>query len=126
MKQENQEEKIKQLREQLKEIDKNWDFQKPFCDYDKERRECLSKLDELDRNFRFSTKSYQTEDIPKYGEVMSVEEFLSKVKTGWFIDYDGYGLYIEGDKMTDIVVFPSDYGYDKIRSDFDKIIWFNK
>ena len=64
--------------------------------------------------------------IPEYGDVMSLKDFIECVKDGGFIDYDGSGNYVDGDRMTNIEITPSDIRYDSIRDDFDTIIWFNK
>ena len=47
-------------------------------------------------------------------------------KFGVFIDYDGYGRYIKDGKKTNIIILPSDVKYQKIRKDFNTMVWFNK
>lgn len=69
---------------------------------------------------------FELSDIPNYGDVMSLNNFISNVKCGGFIDYDGSGNYIKGDKMTNISIYPSDVNFNSIRKEFDKIIWFNR
>ena len=67
------------------------------------------------------------EDLdPTSGDVMSLEQFVESVKCGDFIDYDGHGCYVRGDKESNIVIFPSDVIAGRVRKDFDTIIWFNK
>jgi hypothetical protein len=79
----------------------------------------------LDRNKRM-IMSYELSDIPKYGNVMSLNNFISSVKCGGYIDYDGSGNYIKDDKMTNITIYASDVNHNSIRKEFDKIIWFNR
>jgi len=64
--------------------------------------------------------------IPEYGDVMSLEHFIECVHDGVFIDYDGNGNYVDGERMTNITIIPSDVLNDSVRDDFDTIIWFNR
>lgn len=84
-----------------------------------------SKIKEISCKLRM-IKEPVYDDLPDYGDIMSLKDFVKNVKDGGFIDYDGYGYYIKGDKMTDIIIKPSDVGFKSIRKDFDKIIWFNR
>lgn len=62
--------------------------------------------------------------IPDYADVMTVEEYLENVKNGGFIDYDGYGYAVKGDKMSDkIKVWPSD---ETVPHGATHIAWFNR
>ena len=47
-------------------------------------------------------------EIPSYGNVMGIDEFVSNCKSGGFINYDGFGSYIKDGKMSNIDVHPSD------------------
>ena len=66
------------------------------------------------------------EDIPEYGDVMTLRDWLGCVECGGFIDYDGSGNYARNGKMSNITVYPSDVKHDSIRADFDTVIWFNR
>jgi hypothetical protein len=66
------------------------------------------------------------EDVPNYGDMMTLNEFIKNCKSGGFIDSDGYGNYIRDDKMSDINIYPSDIRENKYRTDFTHIVWFNK
>jgi hypothetical protein len=57
---------------------------------------------------------------------MTLNQFKNACRNGLFIDYDGYGKYIDGDKMTDIDIYPSDVKAKSIRYELNKIIWFNR
>lgn len=67
-----------------------------------------------------------TEDIPDYGDHMTIEDFIECAKSGGFIDYDGSGNYATKDKMTDIEIYPSDITAGVYRKDFTHVVWFNK
>ncbi len=64
--------------------------------------------------------------LPNFGDVMPLQEFIERVNSGGFIDYDGYGLYIKDNQESNIEIYPSDVKHNSVRKDFDTIIWFNK
>jgi len=78
------------------------------------------------QNYRLIKTPILEEDIPKYGSIMSLSEFVSCCKDGGFIDYDGSGEYIRDGKMSGISIYPSDITSNRYRKDFTEIIWFNK
>jgi hypothetical protein len=71
-------------------------------------------------------KEPKFENIPDYGDVMSLKNFIENVECGGFIDYDGSGNYVRDGKMSDISIEPSDVDNNSVRKDFDTIVWFNK
>jgi hypothetical protein len=84
-----------------------------------------NKIDEISRKLRL-IREPQYSVLPSYGNVMALKNFVKNVKSGGFIDYDGSGNYVKGDKMSDITIYPSDVKNKSIRKDFDTIIWFNR
>jgi hypothetical protein len=100
-----------------------------FDEYEKSKKEScqphLDKLVELSRQKRF-TMPYELSDIPSYGDVMSLDNFIENVEDGGFIDYDGHGSYVIDGKMTNVNVFASDVENKLIRTEFDTMIWFNR
>jgi hypothetical protein len=85
-----------------------------------------TQLSEINRQIRFQKTDYKLSDIPKYGDVMTLKVFIECCLDGGFIDYDGSGNYIQGDKMTDLKILPSDIKNNLYKKEFDKIIWFNR
>lgn len=71
-------------------------------------------------------KEPQFEEIPNYGDVFSMEDFVTNCLSGGFIDYDGSGNYARDGKMSNISVSPSDITSGRYRKDFDSVVWFNK
>lgn len=96
-----------------------------FNEYSKYMGETSDKVCELGRQIRMLREPVYS-DIPDYGDVMSLKEFLEYVDDGMFIDYDGSGNYVKDGKMSDIDIFPSDVEHNAVRKDFDTIIWFNR
>lgn len=101
-----------------------------FDDYNKKKSEYVGKknledLKKLRTELRM-TKEPKLTSIPKFGDLMSLDDFIESVKSGGFIDYDGYGNYVKDGKMTDIEIYPSDVKNGNIRKEFDKIVWFNR
>lgn len=85
-----------------------------------------AKIRALDRELRMLMPCELIGEIEKDDCVMSIKEFVSQVKSGMFIDYDGWGRYIKDGKKTNIQILPSDIKYNAIRKGFDTIVWFNK
>ena len=84
------------------------------------------KANELDRKYRM-IKSYNLSKIEgQDNDIMSLEEFISCCEDGGFIDYDGFGRYMENGMETNITIYPSDVAHGSIRTEFKQIIWFNR
>ncbi len=84
-----------------------------------------SQIAELSVKMRL-IKIPEFDEIPDYGDEMSLEAFIENCSVGNFIDYDGFGYYATEDKMTDIRVYPSDITEGVYRKDFPKVVWFNR
>lgn len=70
------------------------------------------------------TPKYST-NLPRYGEVMSLSDFLRSCLDKTLIDYDGHGHPVKDNKMAiNILVRPS--RLIEIPLDCTHIIWFNK
>lgn len=69
---------------------------------------------------------FELSELPTYGDVMPLSEFIECVKCGGFINDDGYGNYVKDGKITDVEIYPSDVKHKSIRTDADTMIWFNK
>lgn len=67
-------------------------------------------------------------ELPNYGTLMTIEDWLENVTSGGFIDYDGSGNYSDGKRMSNKSVSPSDVDSDQImkNKEFTHIIWFNR
>lgn len=87
--------------------------------------ESNKKVSKASRKYRMIKKPTYSE-LPDFGDVMSLEDFIDNVKSGGFIDYDGSGNYVKDGMESDITIYPSDYDFGAIRTDFDTIIWYNK
>jgi hypothetical protein len=63
------------------------------------------------------------------GDRMLLSEFIENCESGFFIDYDGFGLYATETEITEIpdgIVKPSDVKLNKIKKGFTHIVWFNR
>ncbi len=114
--------------ERVSEVGKEF-MMNSFDEYNEKRQEAcqphLSNLIKLQREERF-TKPYTLTELPKYGDVMSLDDFVENCECGGFINYDGYGRYVKNGKETNIEIYPSDVENKLIRTEFDTIIWFNR
>jgi hypothetical protein len=96
-----------------------------YKEYENYMSEVTKKITDLNRKIRL-IKNPTFSPISDYGHVMSLKNFISNVKSGGFIDYDGFGRYVRNNEESDITILPSDIKHKSIRKDFDTIIWFNK
>jgi hypothetical protein len=85
----------------------------------------IEKLGELSRAKRM-IMPYKLSELSDFGDVMSLKHFIDCVKSGGFIDYDGFGRYVEDGKETNITILPSDVKHNAVRKGFDTIVWFNR
>lgn len=118
---------IESLNNIIDEKMKNCDISKfnSFKEYEEYTEVEYDKIGKLSREKRL-IMPYELSELPDYGDLMSLKEFISCAKSGGFIDYDGFGYYVKDNMETNIVIKPSDVIHKSIRKDFDKIIWFNK
>lgn len=63
-------------------------------------------------------------DLPSYGDLMTVDEFRGSVACGGLIDYDGYGCPVKDGREANINIYPS-YQH-LIPLDATHIMWFNR
>lgn len=94
--------------------------------YMAKREPYTEKINELDRERRLIMPAEIVDDIPDYGDVMSLKGFIECCESGGFIDYDGSGDYVKDGKRYNISIYPSDVENNAIRKDFDTIVWFNR
>ena len=124
--------KIEEIQKEIEELNALFDKKKEIWDNSKSWKEyCdffeieFKRFEELDREKRM-IMPYTLEEIPDYGDVMSLKDFIAEVNAGNFIDYDGFGQYAKNNTMSDICIIPSDVKHNAIRKDFDTVVWFNK
>lgn len=68
---------------------------------------------------------YDQEVDEDFGCVLSKTEFIEDVENGMFMDCDGYGYPVKGNKACrSLKIYPS--RIKDIPEDVDFIIWFNK
>lgn len=60
--------------------------------------------------------------LPNYGDLITVEKFLSSVQTGSLISYDGYGHWATKDMMDS----DTDVWNDEHPPWATHVMWFNK
>lgn len=65
----------------------------------------------------------ELEDIPEYGDHMTVKQMLCAIQSGAFIDYDGCGNYATGNKMSHLEFKPSTFNPPNWAT---HVVWFNR
>jgi len=66
------------------------------------------------------------EDIPDYGDLIPLSEWLENVKFGAFIDYDGHGNLATETQCSDIVIIPSEVEGYVFPEWTTHIVWYNR
>jgi hypothetical protein len=68
------------------------------------------------------------DDVPNYGDLIEIEEFLNDIESGGFIDYDGCGHFATSDKMSNVEIWIKALflGKQDIPNWATHIMWFNK
>ena len=86
---------------------------------------------EIEKEIRFAqsraadrAQERYKEDIPIYGHLMTREEWLTAVKEGALVDYDGMGCASNGKKCSREYVVPSKA--DELPADATHVVWFNR
>ena len=82
--------------------------------------------------------------IPKNSDIYTIKDFIEMVKTGCFIDYDGYGYYATTTLVSDEVIRPSDISgktdrfnektmklevvevEKKLNKNYSHVVWYNR
>lgn len=84
--------------------------------------------DSIESNEKDKLRPLEWHPLPEFGDHMTMEEWIEDVKSGCLIDYDGYGKYASVDRMSSLVVIPSDVKYDNIsgNTEFTHVVWFNR
>jgi hypothetical protein len=104
---------------------KNYDHFKSWNEFKAYMKPEWDAIGKLSREKRL-TMPYELSELPTYGDVMSLKNFIANVKCGGFINDDGYGNYVKDNKISDVEIYPSDIKNKSVRTDFDTIIWFNR
>lgn len=117
---------IKEQYDQLQKLDEQpLDKNETFDEYMDKRNPYNKKINAYDRERRL-LMTPEFKELSDYGDVMPLKSFIDAVRSGGFIDYDGYGNYVRDGKESNITIYPSDVDHKSIRPDFDTIVWFNK
>jgi len=67
------------------------------------------------------------DEMPPFGDLMTMAEWLETVGYGGFIDYDGFGHYATKTEYLDgPVVSPSMVSKGLVDQSYTHIIWFNR
>lgn len=61
-----------------------------------------------------------------YGMIYTIDDFLSCVDSGFFIDYDGIGKFCRRDGTIGPIISCNIKWLSQNRSDYDFVIWYNK
>lgn len=78
-------------------------------------------------NSRNMTKKITWTDAQKaYGDLMLLDTFSKAVESRFFTDYDGFGHYATGIKVSNITIKPSEFHRTKVPHWATHIMWYNR
>lgn len=107
--------------------DKSLSFRSIELKIKEQSGDLLDEISEISFKLKKMEKIEYT-DIPKYGDLMTLEEFIDNVECGGFIDYDGWGKYATSDKMSNKTIRPSNVKSNRLltNDEFTHVVWFNR
>ena len=68
------------------------------------------------------------EEDAEFADLMTIEEFKECCESGGFVDDDGFGLYSDGKRESNVGAYPSMFcaGLIADRPEFTHVSWYNK
>jgi hypothetical protein len=115
--------KIRAQQVKIDAIDKDWDYSRPYSEYMNKVEAFFYNIEAYNREIRL-LDAYTLSPIS--GHLMTIESFSESVDDGVFMDDDGIGYYANIDQQSDINVCPSDFEYNRVRTDFTHVSWYNR
>jgi hypothetical protein len=68
----------------------------------------------------------ETEEIPDYGDVFTMDEFIDSCQIGCFTNYDGFGYYASETIMFRDIILPSYVTKRNNVKNYPYVVWFNR
>jgi len=97
-----------------------------YEEYESQMTSIWDKIDELEMMISQLEIPHFKNIDPNCGTLYTLEDFISMVEDGSLIDYDGSGVYSDGELKTQITIIPSWVKQRKHRTDFSHVLWFNR
>ena len=127
--------RVKELQKEIDKIVKKREKAMKTFDFNKkslvEWQQMLEPFNDQMRPLQFEKAQLtpiEWQNIGKYGDLMTLEDWIGCVKAGWFIDYDGHGYYSDGERESNKIVYPSDVKHNHLlkNENFTHVIWYNR
>lgn len=67
-----------------------------------------------------------TGEIDQDSDIYTVAEFVDAVKSGAFIDYDGFGHPVDINNSVDVTIYIKPSRLSEIPEDCNRIVWYNR
>lgn len=68
----------------------------------------------------------KTEEIPDYGTVFTMDDFIGACQIGAFINYDGFGYYATKEAMFSDMILPSYVTKRNNVKNYPYVVWLNR
>lgn len=66
------------------------------------------------------------EPLTDIGDLFTIEKFKASVRSGVFVQSNGFGYYVWRDKLTNIPVSIESFKKDEELTMFTHVMWYNK
>lgn len=99
-----------------------------FAEFCNKAHDVKDKLFAIDKFLRVKEDPILTYGKEWSGTLYEISKFkeLCDEAHQTFTDEDGIGYYATETAKSNIVIKPSDFTYDMVRTDFTHVLWFNK
>ena len=104
----------------------DWDMAQHFCDMAEATNNANLRALENAKKAAGRFKKPMFKEIPEYGDLMPLQEWINCCESGGFVDYDGHGNLATADKCSRIEISPSQRRVIKYPSWATHIVWYNK
>ena len=85
--------------------------------------ECSEKAKEIEYLYAQAIRMQCNEE---YGNIMVIDDFIDDVKNRLFVDYDGYGYFLDIDGNEHEPVHCNAEWLEQFKGKYPFIVWFNK
>ncbi len=60
------------------------------------------------------------------GDLIQIDVFINTCEKGGFINYDGFAMYSDGEKVSNIEIRPSDVVDGRVLRCYSHVVWYNR
>ena len=107
-------------------MDNTWEIMMIIEHYNEKAKELKPLSKEIEDVQRVYAQAIRVQCKESYGYVMTVDDFIESVKSGYFIDYDGSGVFADWEGNREEHIRCDVEWLQKNRKNYPFVKWFNK